>query len=211
MFVVGGPLRPGIARIASVIFWMAALVGASSACVTTTDRSRSEPAGHFSLSRLTACTPSSESGNEVKSAWPMWRRSTGDATISSATAVPAAAMIGRRMTERTRMAHSPLPSSRSRPMIGRRSRLTPSPRIARVAGRNVSEPITATKTTETVPTAIEWKSESSSRNRPLIEIITASPEKKTARPAVVLARWIAASLSRPWRRSVRNRVTMNSE
>jgi len=88
-------------------------------------------------------------------------------------------MTGRRMTARTTVAHSPLPSGRSRPRIGIRSRLTPSPRIARTAGRNVSDPMTATSTTAMVPTAIERKSGSSSRNRPAIEIITARPEKKT--------------------------------
>jgi len=141
----------------------------------------------------------------------MCSRTTGDAIASRIRAVLAAAMTGRRMTDLTTTAHNPLPSSRSRPTIGSRKRFTRSPRIARVAGRNVSEPITATRTTEIVPTAIDRKSGSSRRKRPPIEIMTASPEKKTARPAVLLATWIAASRSRPWRRSVRKRVTMNSE
>jgi hypothetical protein len=87
----------------------------------------------------------------------------------------------------------------------------PSPRIASVAGRNVSEPMTATRITEIVPTAIDRNNGSSRRNRPPIEIITARPEKNTARPAVALAALIAFSFARPCRRSLRNRVTMNSE
>ena len=71
--------------------------------------------------------------------------------------------------------------------------------------------MTATSTTPIVPTAIERKSGSSSRNSPPIETMTASPEKKTARPAVAEATSMAASFERPWRRSVRKRVTMNSE
>ena len=115
------------------------------------------------------------------------------------------------MTARTIVAQTPLPSGRSRPRNGIRPRFTPSPRIARVAGRNVSEPTTETRTTAIVPIAIDRKSGSSSRNRPPIEIMTARPEKNTARPAVALATSIAASFERPCRRSVRNRVTMNSE
>ncbi len=66
------------------------------------------------------------------------------------------------------------------------------------------------KTTEIVPIAIDRKSGSSSRNKPPMEIITARPEKNTARPAVLDAVAMAADLSR-FRRSVRKRVIMNSE
>ena len=83
--------------------------------------------------------------------------------------------------------------------------------MASVAGRNVSEPMTAMSTTEMVPTAIERNSGSSRRNRPPIETMTARPEKKTARPAVADATSMAASFGRPCRRSVRKRVIMNSE
>ena len=61
-----------------------------------------------------------------------------------------------------------------------------------------------------MPTAIDEKRAMPSMNRPASEIITASPEKKTARPAVLLAISIASG-SRPARRSVRKRVIMNSE
>ena len=67
------------------------------------------------------------------------------------------------------------------------SRFTLSPRMASTAGRNVSEPTTEMKTTEIVPIAIERNSGSSSRNSPAIEIMTARPEKNTARPAVLEA------------------------
>ncbi len=80
-----------------------------------------------------------------------------------------------------------------------------------MAGRNVRLPMTETKTTEMVPTAIDVNSETPSVTRPASEIITASPEKKTARPAVLLETSIALSRSRPARRSTRNRVIMNRE
>ena len=67
------------------------------------------------------------------------------------------------------------------------------------------------KITPIVPIAIDRKIDTSMMNRPATEIITASPLKKTARPAVALAISIATSLSRPRRRSDRNRVIMNSE
>ena len=114
------------------------------------------------------------------------------------------------MVARTTRLHGPLPSSRCRPRNGRRNRFTFSSRIDRSAGRNVRDPTTEMKTTEIVPIAIERNSGSSSRNRPPIEIITASPEKNTARPAVLEAVEMAASLSRR-RRSVRKRVIMNRE
>ena len=82
----------------------------------------------------------------------------------------------------------------------------PSPRMARTAGRNVSDPTTEMNTTEIVPTAIERKSGSSSRNRPAIEIMTARPEKKTARPAVLEAVWIALSLPVSSPRSMRREI-----
>jgi hypothetical protein len=89
--------------------------------------------------------------------------------------------------------------------------LTRSPTIARVAGRNVRLPMIETRTTPIVPTAIEVNRVIPRVNRPASEIITARPLKKTARPAVLLAISIASGTERPWRRSVRNRVTMKSE
>ncbi len=65
--------------------------------------------------------------------------------------------------------------------------------------------------TAIVPIAIERKIETSIMKRPATEIITARPEKKTARPAVLLATSMASSFERPCRRSDRKRVIMNSE
>ena len=145
------------------------------------------PVGYFAFSRLIAWTLSSESGNAEKSACPRWSRITGSASTTSRPPLddgrrsPAAASRrGRRRPDAAALRAAPGRGTGS----GRGS--TPSPRIASVAGRNVSEPTTETRTTAIVPTAIDRKSGSSSRNRPAIEIITASPEKKTARPAVAL-------------------------
>ena len=67
--------------------------------------------------------------------------------------------------------------------------------MASVAGRNVRLPMTDTRTTPIVPTAIDVNSETPRVKRPASEIITASPEKKTARPAVLLATSIAGGIA----------------
>ena len=144
---------------------------------------------------------------------------------------------GRAITQVTSRAQKPLPSGRderssSQPIAERpqrlsgpsgsaarmrgiqaagRPRLTRSPRIASVAGRNVRLPMTDTRTTEIVPIAIEVNSDTPRVIRPASEIITASPEKNTARPAVLLEISIDLERSRPLRRSTRKRVIMNSE
>ena len=71
--------------------------------------------------------------------------------------------------------------------------------------------MTDTKTTEIVPIAIDVNSDTPRVMSPASEIITASPEKNTARPAVLLETSMALARSRPARRSTRNRVIMNSE
>ncbi len=83
MVVSGGPVIPGSARILVDIAAIASLVACWSAWVTTTSRASVVPSGHFSVSRLTAWTPSIESGNEAKSDWPMWSRSAGTAIARS--------------------------------------------------------------------------------------------------------------------------------
>ncbi len=71
--------------------------------------------------------------------------------------------------------------------------------------------MTDTRTTEIVPIAIDVNSDTPRVIRPASEIITASPEKNTARPAVLLEISIDFERSRPLRRSTRKRVIMNSE
>ena len=149
------------------------------------------------------CTLSIESGNEAKSDWPMWSRSAGTAMRSRSAAGG---------DERDdRVAHDPAHHRRPhaaplRPVAAEERHPEPVDVVAedgKVAGRNVNEPMTAMRTTEIVPMAIDRKSTSSSRNRPPMENITASPEKNTARPAVADATRIASYGWRPWRRSVR--------
>ena len=183
-----GPLSPSRATSSIRQSIDGLLRAGSSAFVTTTWNWSVEPSGHFSFMRLMAWTPSIESGNEAKSPWPMCNRRTGDARRSRNPAETTKDRSGRRMVD----PHDPAPRRRSPPRAvgrgsGRRNRFTFSSRIDRSAGRNVSDPTTEMNTTEIVPIAIERNSGSSSRNRPPIEIITASPEKNTARPAVLEA------------------------
>ena len=163
---------------------MAVWVAASFALVTTTSSVAVEPLGHRSLSRFTPWTASIESGTRRSRTGPGAGAAPGRPSPGGPRQPARTAMTGRAITARTTTAQRPLPSGRSRPRYGIRSRFTPSPRIASVAGRNVSDPMTAMSTTEIVPTAIDRNRTSSSRNRPPIENMTARPEKKTARPAV---------------------------
>ena len=71
--------------------------------------------------------------------------------------------------------------------------------------------MTETSTTPIVPTAIDVNRLIPSVSRPPSEMTTAMPEKNTARPAVLLDVSIASWTVAPRCRSVRKRVTMNSE
>ena len=234
---VTGSLRPSSSRPSVLSVSIAAWVAGWSASVTTTWSWSSEPCGHFSLSRLMPATPSIVAGNAVMSVVPVRSCRTGTASRIRNPADRMVIGIGRAITHVTSRPQNPLPScfaarwssqaraDRPQRLIGPsgratasrgsqaagRPRLTRSPRIARVAGRNVRLPTTDTATTEMVPTAIEVNSETPRVMRPASEIMTAIPEKKTARPAVLLEISIDLALSRPARRSTRKRVIMNSE
>src|SRR6266550_4132135 len=219
MSVWTGPLTPGIARTLSEKVLMAVCVAASSARVTIATRGNVEPCGHLAFMRLIALTESMVSGNDVRSVVPTWSRVNGTARASSRTMTAAAYISGRLMTRLVSALHSPLPSSRLRSR--RRTSgvrpsawngtaawpaFTPFPRIARIAGRNVRLPMTEMRTTAMVPIAIDRKNGSSRKSRPAIEIMTASPLKNTARPAVPLAISMARSFSPASPRSI-NRHT----
>ena len=211
VLVSTGSLSPSMASSRFVSSSMAVFVAGWSALVTTAWRASVEPCGHRSFIRLRAWTLSISSGNEAKSLCPMCSRRAGDASASRKPAERTNDSTGRRMVVRTMRAQTPLPSGLGRPRIGSRPPLMPSPRMASTAGRNVSDPTTEMKTTEIVPIAIDRNSGSSSRKRPAIEIITASPEKKTARPAVLEAVWIARSFwgsSPRWIRRAIDQMTM---
>ena len=129
---------------------------------------------------------SSESGNAVRSPWPRWRR---DRRREQQHEPDAQDRRGDRVPRDD--VHDPRPEAAA--LAARHGRRTEPaavhavPRIASTAGRNVREPTTETATTPMVAIAIDRKSGSSRRNRPAIEIMTARPQKKTARPAVLLA------------------------
>ena len=80
-----------------------------------------------------------------------------------------------------------------------------SPSQARVAGRTVSDPTTATATTRIVPVANDWKVDAPARYIPAIAIITVKPEIITARPEVAAAAASEADSLRPDSRSSRSR------
>ena len=178
------------------------------------ERRASDPVGHFSLSRLTAWTPSMRvrERGEVGLA-----RCAGGGPATPATSSSAADAT----SDDDRPAHDRPDDARpdAAALVAGRGRGTGSGAGSRRRRGSPGSPAgtsatrsTAMSTTEIVPTAIDRNSGSSSRNSPPIEIITARPEKNTARPAVLLRRRRSRrASSRPWRRSVRKRVIMNSE
>ena len=74
-----------------------------------------------------------------------------------------------------------------------------------MAGRTVSEPITATATTSTEPVPSEVNTTSPARYMPAIETITATPETTTACPEVAAAISTASIRPAPRARSSRSR------
>ena len=82
---------------------------------------------------------------------------------------------------------------------------TLSPSFESSAGRTVTEPIIATKTTIIVPTEKDMNVLSPERNMPAIATITVMPETSTARPDVAAAASSAAPSLRPAARSSRSR------
>lgn len=101
---------------------------------------------------------------------------TGAATRINAPAVTVARMAG---LARTRSVIAPQmpPSlfSLSRPIIGKRSRLMPSPRMASNAGSSVSEAAKAISTTMITPTDIETKMAESVKASPTSDSTTVIP------------------------------------
>ncbi len=223
----GGPLTPEIARTLVFSVSIAAWTSSRSAPVTTTSSRRFWPSGNFSFTSLIAAMPSMVDGRPVISVVPVRIRTTGEAAAMSRTALSTVMRTGRDITALTSRAQKPLPGarearrsiaartprarkSRGSQVIGR-PRLTRSPTIASVAGRNVRLPITETSTTAIVPTAIDVNRLIPSVTRPPSEMTTAMPEKNTARPAVELDVSIAPWTVAPRCRSVRKRVIMNRE
>ena len=90
-------------------------------------------------------------------------------------------------------------------MIGTPPFSTRSPSQARIAGRTVSEPTTATATTMIVPVANDVKVGSPARYIPAIATMTVRPETSTARPDVAAAAASEAFSLLPDSRSSRSR------
>ena len=88
-------------------------------------------------------------------------------------------------------------------MNGTRNRSTLSPSAERIAGRTVSEPITATATTIIVATP-KGANPSPAKSKPPIATMTIAPEMRTERPDVAAAISSASSELRPAARSSRS-------
>ena len=99
------------------------------------------------------------------------------------------------------------PSSRSRDLkTGIRPSSTLSPSRCSSAGRTVSDPIIAARTTIIVPSPIVVKSALPETNMPAIAISTVAPETRTAWPEVRAAWRSASCAERPRCRSSRARL-----
>ena len=139
----------------------------------------------------------------------MFRERAGTESASSAPSVIDAKTTGFAITRSVMAPQNPLPPALFRK--GMPSRFTPSPRTARTAGRNVSEPMVATNTTSIAPRASDTNIGCSVNVSPARETSTVIPAKKTARPVVLLAVVIASYFSLPASRSLRKRLTMKRE
>ena len=71
------------------------------------------------------------------------------------------------------------------------------------AGSSVTDAAITTSTARLAATAMPWRNDTPTRNRPSTPITTVPPAIRTLRPDVVTASWIAASRSRPAARAAR--------
>ena len=170
-----GSPSPATSRPSPLSRSIAACVSGRSASVTTTWSVRSVPCGHFSLRSLIPATPSIDSGKrgDVRVARPQVERRRRERAAARPPTRSSSTPAGPSPRSRARP-QKPLPSwtaarrssqasaDRPQPRMGAigtaaamrgshaagRPRLTRSPRIASVAGRNVRLPMTDTNTTD---------------------------------------------------------------
>ena len=138
--------------------------------------------------------------------------SAGSAIATSSSAARPAETFGRARTWSSIQPHArdlPPPRWRSRPSTGTRpfSVHPLSPSHDSIAGRNVSEPITATATTIMVPTPNETNTAEPDSSIPAIEMSTTKPDTTIACPDVAAAAASAACGSLPRSRSSISRRT----
>ena len=116
--------------------------------------------------------------------------------------------MGRRITVTAIRCHMPSPTG-----FGvRRNRTSLSirvPIIASTAGRNTSDAVAASATTEIPAYANDRRNDSGNTSNAAREMTTVSALNSTVRPAVSTLRTSAASASLPRRSSSRNRDTTN--
>ena len=138
--------------------------------------------------------------------------SAGSAVATSSSAASPADTFGRASTRSSTQLHArerPPPRWRSRPRTGTRPfSVQPfSPSQESIAGRKVSEPMTATATTIIVPTPKEMNTAEPDRSIPAIEMSTMKPDTTIAWPDVAAAAARAASEPLPLSRSSISRRT----
>ena len=85
------------------------------------------------------------------------------------------------------------------------------PMLARMTGSRVRATATETSGISTPPIPALRRNGTGNDDQREQADPTVSPENSTARPAELIAAWTACSLSCPWARSSRHRVTTSSE
>ena len=138
---------------------------------------------------------------------PVRMPSAGPASASRPSTAAPPNSSGLRTTWRTSAPHTRdgRASVRRRPRNGIRPRSAHGPSRDSSAGRNVSEPMTATPTTMIVPTAIPVNRSIPVSSSPAMDTITVSPETRMARPEVAAAVASAPGKEAPAARSSRSR------
>ncbi len=173
--------------------------------MTTSSASFGAPGNARSIARWAAMAGRS-AGSADSNELAGLSSSAGIASVPSRHTAVTSETTGRRVTVRASRAQAPARGvARRRRRNGMRPLSMRSPSSASVAGRTVSDPITAIRTTTIVARAIEVNTARPVNSRPASATITITPETTIARPTVAVVATSAACGPLPARRSSRSR------
>ncbi len=198
------PRPPVTARARSPSACSSACVSSSPRPVTTSSASFGAPGKARSIARWAAMAGRS-AGSADSKLLAGFSSSAGSASVPSRHTAVTSETTGRRVTVCASRAQTPARGARRRPRNGMRPLSMRSPSSASVAGRTVSDPITAIRTTTIVASAIEVNTARPVNSSPASATITITPETTIARPTVAVVASSAACGPLPARRSSRSR------
>ncbi len=204
---IGRNIRPVAAAACSVLRIAACTAGVCTFAACTTTSAGVGAPGKAATAALYVFTIGSSRGMSVKLGSFVCMPRTGVAAATRSPPARTSESTGRRSTRsRTKPQKRDSPAACFfLPTSGIRPRSTRSPSFASIAGRTVTDPMTAERTTSIVPIAMPVKMRLPAMNSPAIAISTVAPEMSTACPDVEAARSSACRGSLPIARSSRSR------